>query len=47
MRATSRHGQTFSLSGTLATLAADGLPDASAAKLADPDRQSIVFVGNG
>ncbi len=41
-----RRGQQFSCSGTLATMA-PGLPDAIAAKLAYPDRQSFAFVGDG
>ncbi|WP_337862441.1 thiamine pyrophosphate-dependent enzyme [Nitrososphaera sp.] len=41
-----RRGMKFSLSGTLATMAA-GLPYAIAAKIAFPERQSVAFVGDG
>ena len=41
-----KRGMKFSLSGTLATMAA-GLPYAIAAQIAYPDRQSVAFVGDG
>jgi len=41
-----RRGQIFSLSGNLATMAC-GLPYAIAAQLAQPQRQSVAFVGDG
>ncbi len=41
-----KRGQMFSLSGNLATMA-NGLPYAIAAQVADPDRQSVAFVGDG
>ncbi len=41
-----RHGQRFSLSGNLATMA-NGLPYAIGAQVAYPDRQCVAFVGDG
>lgn len=41
-----RHGQRFSVSGNLATMAC-GLPYAIAAQVAYPDRQCVAFVGDG
>jgi pyruvate dehydrogenase (quinone)/pyruvate oxidase len=41
-----RRGQTFTLSGNLATMA-NGFPYAIAAQLAYPERQSVAFVGDG
>jgi pyruvate dehydrogenase (quinone)/pyruvate oxidase len=41
-----KRGMKFSLSGTLATMAA-GLPYAIAAQIAYPERQSVAFVGDG
>jgi pyruvate dehydrogenase (quinone) len=41
-----RHGQMYSLSGTLATMA-NGLPYTIAAQIAYPDRQCVAFVGDG
>jgi pyruvate dehydrogenase (quinone) len=41
-----RHGQMYSLSGTLASMA-NGLPYTIAAQVAYPDRQCVAFVGDG
>ncbi len=41
-----RRGQTYSCSGTLATMAC-GLPYTIAAQLAHPDRQCVAFIGDG
>ncbi len=41
-----QQGQTFAVSGTLASMAC-GLPYAIAAQIAYPDRQSVAFVGDG
>jgi pyruvate dehydrogenase (quinone) len=41
-----KQGQMYSLSGTLASMAA-GLPYAMAAQIAHPDRQVVAFVGDG
>ncbi|MBV9544689.1 MAG: pyruvate oxidase, partial [Chloroflexi bacterium] len=41
-----RRGQSFTLSGNLATMA-NGFPYAIGAQLAYPDRQSVAFVGDG
>ena len=41
-----KRGQTYSLSGTLATMA-NGLPYAIAAQVAYPERQCVAFVGDG
>src|SRR5258706_2981179 len=41
-----RRGQSFSLSGTLASMA-NGMPYAIAAQIAHPERQCVAFVGDG